>query len=401
MSTLQIQLIHKKGVRSLQVQNKKVLVRVDFNVPIQDGKVTDDTRIRESLPTIKYLLEQKAAVILCAHLGRPKGTINLKYSLEPVAQKCSELLGQEVFFAKDCIGEIAKQKADQLKPGQVLLLENLRFHPEEEKNVEAFAQALASLADFFVQDAFGAVHRAHASTAGVARILPSAAGFLLEKEIEVLQKLLHQPQRPYLAILGGAKVSDKIDVLLNLAQKADMIAIGGGMAYTFLKAQGYEIGKSLLEADKVEFAQSLLNSKIQITIPVDHVVTDKIEAGSKFKITSGPQIEKDAIAVDIGPKSIQQLQQMILKAKTIFWNGPLGIFEIPEFSKGTIECAKTVAEATQKGAFSVVGGGDSIAAINKSGCAQSISHISTGGGASLEFLEGKTLPGIEALSNNN
>lgn len=394
--------MNKKTLKSLPVSGKKVLVRVDFNVPIKEGRITDDTRIRESLPTIRYLLEQKAAVLLCAHMGRPKGTVNLKYTLEPAAQRLAELLKAapgSVLFAKDCVGEPARQKASKLKPGQVLLLENLRFHPEEEKNEAGFAKELASLAECFVQDAFGAVHRAHASTAGAAKLLPSAAGFLLERELEVLGKILKNPERPFVTILGGAKVSDKIDVIQSLSIKADHICIGGGMAYTFLKSQGYGIGKSLLEADKIDFAKSLNGKGSKLTLPVDHLIADRPEAGAKTQTTSDPNIADGWMGVDIGPQSIRKIGELIASAKTLFWNGPLGIFEVPEFGKGTVECAKMIAQATRKGAFSVVGGGDSIAALNQSGCAKSISHISTGGGASLEFLEGKALPGVEALPN--
>ena len=387
----------KKSVQTLPVKGKKVLVRVDFNVPVKDGKVADDTRIAESLPTIKYLLDQGAAVILCSHLGRPKGAVNPKYSLEPVAKRLGELLGKPAAFAPDCVGEPAKQSASKLQPGQVLLLENLRFHPEEEKNVESFAKELASLADFYVSDAFGAVHRAHASTAGVAKFLPSAAGFLLLKELEVLGRLMKNPEHPFLTIIGGAKVSDKINVIQNLSGKSDRIVVGGGMAYTFLKAQGRGIGKSLLEADKIDFVKSLNGASSKLLLPVDHIVADKPEAGAKVETTPDQNIADGWMGVDIGPKSVKEIEKLVQSAKTIFWNGPLGIFEVPEFAGGTMAVAKMIAEATKKGAFTVVGGGDSIAAINKSGVAKSISHISTGGGASLEFLEGKALPGVEAL----
>ncbi len=388
----------KKSFETLPVENKKVLVRVDYNVPVKDGAVTDDTRIRESLPTIKKLLDQKASVILCSHLGRPKGVVNLKYSLEPVAKKLEQLLGMKVIFAKDCVGPEARNTVSNLGPNQVALLENLRFHPEEEKNSEPFAKELASLADFFVQEAFGAVHRSHASTVGVAKFLPNAAGFLIQKEIKVLSKLLQAPERPFLTILGGAKVSDKIEVIQNLIPKADAVIVGGGMAYTFLKAKGFKIGKSLLEEEKIELAKTLLkNAKLHV--PADHVIADRFEAGAKTQTTPDENIPDGWIGVDIGPKTVIQIGEVLSKARTIFWNGPVGVFEIPEFSNGTLECAKLVAEATKNGAFSVVGGGDSIAAINKSGMAKSISHISTGGGASLEFLEGKSLPGVEALAN--
>ncbi|MBI4217763.1 MAG: phosphoglycerate kinase, partial [Elusimicrobia bacterium] len=382
--------MNKRSVRSIDCQGKKVLVRVDFNVPIQDGRVTDETRILESLPTLRYLLDQKASVLLCAHLGRPKGTANLKYSLEPIAQCLQKHLNQTVFFAKDCVGAEAKEAAAKLQGSQVLLLENLRFHPEEEKNDSSFAQELASLAQIFVQDAFGAVHRGHASTVGVSKHIPSASGFLLEKEIQALSKILRQPETPFLTILGGAKVSDKIDVIQNLLSKSNHILIGGGMSYTFLKAQGFTIGNSLLEADKLDFAKSLNGNSSKLVLPLDHLIAEKLEKGSKTQITQDQNIQDKWIGVDIGPKSISQLKQLVLSAKTIFWNGPLGVFEIPEFSSGTASCARWVAEATRKGAFSVVGGGDSVAALNLSGCAKDISHISTGGGASLEFMEGKS-----------
>lgn len=391
--------MNKKSIRSFNLQEKTVLVRVDFNVPIKEGQVTDDTRIVESLPTIRYLLDQKAKIILCAHLGRPKGIINPKYSLEPTAKKLEMHLKRSVRFINDCVGELAKNAAAQLKNSEILLLENLRFHPEEEKNNESFAKEIASLAQFFVQDAFGAVHRAHASTTGVTKFLPSGSGFLLEKEILALQKLLDRPEHPFLTILGGAKVSDKINVIQNLLPKSETIVIGGGMSYTFLKAQGFQIGNSLLEEEKINFVKSLNGSKSKISLPLDHLVTEKIDSAAKTNITQDQNIEPGWIGVDIGPKSIQQIEKLIAKAKTIFWNGPLGVFEIPEFSSGTTACAKMIAQATKKGAFSVVGGGDSIAALNFSGCAKEISHISTGGGASLEFLEGKTLPGIDALEN--
>ncbi|MBI2119592.1 MAG: phosphoglycerate kinase [Elusimicrobia bacterium] len=389
----------KKKFQSFNLQEKSVLVRVDFNVPIKEGQVTDDTRIVSSFPTIRYLLEQKSKIILCAHLGRPKGTIVQKYSLEPVAKKLEFLLKKPVRFVKDCIGESVKKAVNELQCSEILLLENLRFHPEEEKNNESFAKELGSLAQFFVQDAFGAVHRAHASTVGVTKFLPSGSGFLLQKEILALQKLLQNPEHPFLTILGGAKVSDKINVIQNLLPKSESIVIGGGMSYTFLKAQGFQIGNSLLEEEKINFVKSLNGSKSKIALPLDHLITEKIDSGAKTNITEDQNIEQGWIGVDIGPRTILQIEKLVSQAKTIFWNGPLGVFEIPEFSSGTGACAKMIAQATKKGAFSVVGGGDSIAALNFSGCAKDISHISTGGGASLEFLEGKLLPGIEALEN--
>ncbi len=389
-----------KTVKDLALSNKRVLVRVDFNVPLKDGVISDDTRIRESLPTIEYCLKQNASVILCAHLGRPKGAVNPKYSLAPVAKRLSELLRRPVQFAKDCVGEEAKSKARALKPGEVLLLENLRFHPEEEKNDERFARELASMAQVFIQDAFGAVHRAHASTAAVPQFLPSAAGFLLEKEIAALTRVLKNPSRPFVAVLGGAKVSDKIGVIENLSKAADQIVIGGAMAYTFLKAQGFSIGNSLVEEDKLDLAKDLLKTKKNLMLPLDHRVAQKIENGASVQTTPDQNIEAGWIGVDVGPRTSQKIAALLKGAKTILWNGPLGIFETPEFATGTSDCAKAIAEATKGGAFSVVGGGDSVAAVTQGGFAKSISHISTGGGASLEFLEGQVLPGVQALSNS-
>lgn len=386
-----------KTVKDLSLKNRNVLIRVDYNVPLKDGVITDDTRIRESLPTLEHCLKSGAAVILCAHLGRPKGVVNPKYSLKPAAIRLSELLKKPVAFASDCVGTDAKSKAAALKPGEVLLLENLRFHPEEEKNDEAFAKELASLAQVFVQDAFGAAHRAHASTAAVAQFLPSAAGFLLEKEISTLSRLLKNPARPFVAILGGAKVSDKIAVIENLSKTADTIVIGGAMAYTFLKSQGIPVGNSLVEDEKNDLAKEILASKKNLMLPVDHRVSQKIEKGSQVMTTKDQSIEPGWIGVDAGPKTSEKISAAVQGAKTILWNGPLGIFEIPEFAKGTMDCARAVAEATRKGAFSVVGGGDSVAAVTQGGFAKSISSISTGGGASLEFLEGKVLPGVAAL----
>ena len=391
--------MNKRSIESLSLKGDTVLVRVDFNVPIKEGTVSDDTRIKEALPTIKYLLEKNCKVILCSHLGRPKGTVQSKYSLEPVSKKLSQLLNQTVLFAKECVGPLAQTAANKLVAKEVLLLENLRFHAEEEKNDSAFAKELGSLANYFVQDAFGAVHRAHASTSGVPRILKSVLGFLVQKEVESLEKIVKNPAQPFVTILGGAKVSDKIDVIQNLMHCAQEILIGGGMSYTFLKAKGFSIGNSLLEADKINFAQSLDPSGSKIKLPLDHVTTQKIEAGSKTVTTPDQNIQESWIGVDIGPKSIEQIEKTLSNAKTIFWNGPLGIFEIPEFSRGTLQCAKAVAKATQRGAYTVVGGGDSIAALNSCGMKNSISHVSTGGGASLEFIEGKSLPGIEAIES--
>jgi len=386
-----------KSIRDLSLKGKKVLVRVDFNVPLKDGVITDDTRIRESLPTIEHCLKEGAAIILCAHLGRPKGAVNPKYSLKPVVQRLSELLKKTVGFSSDCVGPEAKKMASSLKAWEILLLENLRFHAEEENNSESFAKELASLADIFVQDAFGAVHRAHASTAAVAQLLPSAAGFLLEKEISTLTRVLKSPAHPFVVILGGAKVSDKIEVIETLSKVADTVIIGGAMAYTFLKSQGKTIGNSLVEDDKLDLARELLATRKNLMLPVDHRVAQKFEAGSPAHATKDSNIDAGWIGVDVGPETSTKITSAVSGAKTILWNGPLGVFEIPEFAKGTNACARAVAQATAKGAFSVVGGGDSVAAVVKGGFAKSISHISTGGGASLEFLEGKTLPGVAAL----
>ncbi|MDR1196536.1 MAG: phosphoglycerate kinase [Endomicrobium sp.] len=411
----------KKTLKDIDVKGKKVLVRVDYNVPLDAGQnITNDKRIAATLPTIQYLLEQNAAIILMAHLGRPKGKAVAEMSLKPVAPRLSELLGKSVkFVSGDCISEESKKAAADLKPGEILLLENLRFHCEEEgKNaagekdksaMDAFAKELASMGEVFVQDAFGTVHRAHASTAGVVKYLKdAAAGFLVEKELKFLGEALDKPVRPFLAILGGAKVSDKISVIENLLNKVNAIIIGGAMAYTFLKSQGVSTGVSLVEDDKLDLAAELLKKakekKIEFLLPVDHIVTNKIDFANKavpsdaiVNITADEAIEEGFMGVDVGPKSIEKFAEAVKSAKTIVWNGPLGVFEIDKFSKGTVEIAKLVAEATEEGATSVVGGGDSVSAVKKAGVDKKISHISTGGGASLEFLEGKELPGIAAL----
>lgn len=415
----------KKTLKDIDVKGKKVLVRVDYNVPLDaNQKITNDKRIVATIPTIEYLLEQNAAIILMAHLGRPKGKAVPEMSLAPVAPRLSELLDKSVkFVGGDCISAESKKAAADLKPGEILLLENLRFHSEEEgKNasgekdkeaLDAFAKELASMGEVFVQDAFGTVHRAHASTAGIVKyVQDAAAGFLVEKELKFLGEALENPTRPFLAILGGAKVSDKINVIENLLNKVDAIIIGGAMAYTFLKSQGVSTGTSLVEDDKLDLAAELLKkanaSKVDFLLPVDHIITTKVDfankavpSDAKVETTVDEVIPEGFMGVDAGPKSIEEFGEAVKAAKTIVWNGPLGIFEIDEFSKGTVEIAELVAEATEEGAVSVVGGGDSVAAVKKAGVDKKISHISTGGGASLEFLEGKELPGIAALPDKN
>jgi len=388
-------MFNKKTVRDIDVKGKKVFVRVDFNVPVKDGVVGDDTRIQAALPTIRYLLDKGAAVILASHLGRPKGGPEAKFSLKPVADHLSKLLGKPVLFSDDCIGPVAEQAAKALKSGEVLVLENTRFHPEEEKNGEEMSKALASLADIFVNDAFGTAHRAHSSTAGIAAYLPSVAGFLLEKEIKYLGQAIDDPKRPFVAILGGAKISDKIGVIRNLLQKADAILIGGGMANTFFKAEGYPMADSLVEEEAFETARELLAAgKTKLRLPVDVVIADKFDAEAALKtMPSGPVPDGWRI-LDIGPKSVEAYAKVIMGAGTVVWNGPMGVFEFPRFAAGTYGVAQAVADSR---AVSVIGGGESVAAINQSGLADKITHISTGGGASLEMLEGLTLPGVAAL----
>jgi phosphoglycerate kinase len=388
-------------MKDLAVAGKRVLVRVDYNVPMDKGAVTDDTRMRASLPTINYLLGNKARVILMSHLGRPKGQVNPKYSLAPVAQHLSQLLKKPVAFAPDCVGLAAEKAAQSLKDGDVLLLENLRFHPEEEANDAGFAKKLASLADVFVQDAFGSVHRAHASTEAVAHLLPSGAGFLLEKELAFLGRIRENPAKPFVSLVGGAKVSDKIEVLDKLLDKVDTLAIGGAMAYTFLTAMGVPVGNSLVEKDKTGLAKSLMDKakakNVALLLPKDHVVVKSIDDPASAKNTDGQAIPDGYVGVDIGPGSLERLTAPLAQAKTVFWNGPMGIFEVDRYAEGTRGVAKLAAAAAQRGATVVVGGGDSVAAVQATGLADKITHISTGGGASLEFLEGKDLPGVAVL----
>lgn len=391
----------KKTIRDFDVKNKKVLVRVDFNVPMDaEGKITDDTRIKASLETIKYLLKNQAIVILMAHLGRPKGKFVAKYSLAPVAAQLSELLGQNVQFVDDCIGPDAKNAVEQLENGDVMLLENLRFHKEEEENNMDFAEELASLAELYVNDGFGVSHRAHASVEGVTHFLPSAAGFLLEKELHYLGTAVDNPVRPFAAIIGGAKVSDKIGVIDSLLDKADVILIGGGMANTFLVAEGFKLGNSLVEKDKVDLAKDLLKkaekNKVKIYLPLDLVMAESFSAGTKYVVQPIGELNQDYIALDIGPKTAELYVEALRPMKTIVWNGPMGVFEMEAFCKGTEEVAKAV--GMSKG-MTIVGGGDSVAAIEKLNLAKKIKHISTGGGASLEYLEGKILPGVAALDD--
>jgi phosphoglycerate kinase len=385
----------KKTLRDLDVQGKRVLVRVDFNVPMQNGQITDDRRIQESLPTIQSLLERGAKVILMSHLGRPKGTREPQYSLRPVAERLSELLGRPVRFLEDCVGEAVEQAVQAMAPGEVALLENLRFHPEEEANDADFARALARLGDLYVNDAFGSAHRAHASTEGVAHYLPAVAGLLMEKELRYLGSALTQPERPFVAILGGAKVHDKIGVIQNLLPKVDRLLIGGGMAFTFLKAQGYEIGRSLLDSDRIEFARQVLQEAGQkIVLPVDVVVAPSPEAEALAQVVPVDQIPPDQMGLDIGPQTVARFSEIARSARTLVWNGPLGLFERATFAAGTRGVLQAVAESD---ATSILGGGDTAAAAEQLGFADRITHISTGGGAALEFLEGRTLPGVAVL----
>lgn len=392
--------MNKKSVKDVEVRGKRVLIRVDFNVPLDERQsITDDTRIRASLPTIKYLLDQDSRVILTSHLGRPDGQAKPKYSLAPVVERLSELLGQKVDFALDCVGPAAREAVGRLQEGQVLLLENVRFHAEEEKNDPDFARDLASLADLFVNDAFGTAHRAHASTEGVAHYIPAVEGLLMQKEVGFMGNALERPERPFVAILGGVKVSDKIGVIENLLEKVDVLIIGGGMANTFFRAQGYNVGKSVLETEKVELAKRLIEKAkakgVVLELPVDVVVTQNLEAEGQHHTVKVAEIGELDIAADIGPASAERFASLISTARTVVWNGPMGIFEWPAFAKGTERVAQAVAACQ---GITIVGGGDSVAAVQQLGFAEQMTHISTGGGASIEFLEGKVLPGVAALN---
>ncbi|NLK52156.1 MAG: phosphoglycerate kinase [Syntrophomonadaceae bacterium] len=389
-----------RGIQEIEVADKRVFVRVDFNVPVDENQeIVDDTRIRAALPTIQHLMDQGARIILASHFGRPKGEFKEKYSLRRVAQRLEELLGKKIFMASDCVGEEPKRLISQLKPGEIVLLENLRFYSGEEANDPAFARQLAELADIYVNDAFGAAHRAHASTAGMAAFLPAAAGFLMQKEVKALSEVLTYPKRPFLAIIGGAKVSDKIKLLDNFLDKVDMLAVGGGMANTFFKAQGWEVGKSLVENDYLDFARHLMASApekgVEFLLPVDVVVADRMAAEAQTKIVKPEAVPADWMILDIGPATVQLLEEVCQESRTVLWNGPMGVFELPPFAQGTTAVARILARTE---AVTIIGGGDSAAAVEQAGVAEQITHISTGGGASLEFLEGRELPGVVALA---
>lgn len=395
--------MNKKTIRDVDVAGKRVLVRVDFNVPLEQGRITDDTRIRATLPTIQELIQRGARVILLSHLGRPDGKVREELRLAPVAERLSELLGQPVRYVRDCLGPEVEQAVRELRPGEVLLLENVRFYPEEEQNDPEFARRLAALGDLFVNDAFGAAHRAHASTEGIAHYLPAVAGLLMERELEFLSRTLEHPRRPFTALIGGAKVSTKIKVLDNLLQKVDRLLIGGGMANTFLKAQGYEVGRSLLEPEFVEYAAGLLQRAqergVALLLPVDAVVAPEPRPDAPRQVVDIARVPSDMMILDIGPRTVEQFAQALRESATILWNGPVGLFEVPPFAEGTRALAEVIAEATRHGAISVVGGGDTVAAVEQMGLGAQITHLSTGGGAALELLEGRVLPGVAALED--
>ncbi|NMB25367.1 MAG: phosphoglycerate kinase [Firmicutes bacterium] len=392
--------MNKLTVKDIDVKGKRVFVRVDFNVPMDEAGITDDKRIRAALPTIEYLAGQGAKVILASHFGRPKGKPVDKYRMDPVAQRLAELLDQEITKVDDCIGQEPEKAIGQMENGDILLLENVRFYPGEEANDPEFAKALASLADIYVNDAFGAAHRAHASTAGIAQYLPAVAGFLLQKEIEIMGKALNNPEHPFVAILGGAKVADKIGVISNLLEKVDTLIIGGGMAYTFLKAQGHEIGDSLLDGESLQLALDLMENArrrgVKFLLPVDVVIADEFAADATYETVDATQMRAGWMGLDIGSRTIQLFSDEVKGAKTVVWNGPMGVFEMPAFAKGTTAIAQVMADSN---AITIIGGGDSAAAVEQAGLAQQMTHVSTGGGASLEFLEGKALPGVEALQD--
>jgi|DewCreStandDraft_1066081.scaffolds.fasta_scaffold00275_23 phosphoglycerate kinase len=395
--------MNKKTIRDVDVAGKRVLVRVDFNVPLEGGRITDDTRIRATLPTIQELLQRGARVILMSHLGRPDGKIREELRLAPVAERLSELLGRPVRYVRDCVGPEVERAVQELRPGEVLLLENVRFYPEEERNDPEFARRLAALGDLFVNDAFGAAHRAHASTEGVAHYLPAVAGLLMERELEFLSRTLEQPRRPFTALIGGAKVSTKMKVLENLLQKVDRLLIGGGMANTFLKAQGYEVGRSLLEPEFVDYAAGLLEQArrrgVSLLLPVDVVVAPEPKPDAPRQVVDVAQVPSDMMILDIGPRTVEQFAQALRSSATILWNGPVGLFEVPPFDAGTRALAEAIAAATRAGAVSVVGGGDTVAAVEQMGLGAQMTHLSTGGGAALELLEGRVLPGVAALQD--
>jgi phosphoglycerate kinase len=390
-----------KTVRDVDVSGRRVFVRADLNVPLDDGRITDDTRIRASLPTLIHLLDRGAVVILASHLGRPKGKVNDALRLKPVADRLSQLLGGPVRMTGDALGPGVQVAVEKLRPGDLLLLENLRFHAEEEANDPEFATALASLADLYVNDAFGAAHRAHASTEGITHHLPAVAGLLMEREVEALSRLLKRPPRPFHAVIGGAKVSGKLEVLSALLSRCQAVLVGGGMANTFLAARGLELGKSMVETDQLQSAERITaearRKRVRLMLPSDAVVAPQIHVRARTKVVPVSAVPKDEMIVDIGPETRRAFAEQLAKAKTIFWNGPMGVFEIPQFAEGTNEMARVIARRTKKGAVTIVGGGDSVAAVEKLGLAGKMTHVSTGGGASLEFIEGKTLPGVAAL----